>query len=126
MACPSRAFMQKVFRTLVAFMALAVCFGATGCRSFLASQGLKNYAVKVKPVEGLTPNRYQEDFLYLTTLAQEVFTLEDRYFPAEKRAAMEREILRDLGRPGCSRAAFLLNIHRYLGAFNNQHATIEY
>ena len=51
---------------------------------------MKNYPVKIKSVEGIaSPNRYQEDFLYLKTLAEEVVPLEDRYFPQEKRAALE-------------------------------------
>src|SRR6266850_1255631 len=90
-------------RTLGIFLSLVLSLSSTGCRSFLRSKAMKNYAVKIKPVDGLAaPNRYQEDFLYLKTLGEEVFPLEDRYFPPEKRAAMEEEILRKLGEPNCS------------------------
>ena len=50
----------------------------------------------------------QEDFLYLKTLAEEVVPLEDRYFPADKRAAIERQILQELGQT-CQNRHRLLN-----------------
>ena len=112
-------------RTLGIFLSLVLSLSSTGCRAFLRSKAMKNYPVKIKPVDGLTaPNRYQEDFLYLKTLGEEVFPLEDRYFPPEKRAAMEQEILRKLGQSGCSYETFVLSLERYLGAFNCQHAGI--
>ena len=50
---------------------LLLSLSSTGCRSFLANQGMKNYPVKAKPVDGLpSPNRYQEDFLRLNTLVR--------------------------------------------------------
>src|SRR5438128_1127972 len=104
-------------------LSLVLSFGSTGCRSFLAEHAMKTYPVKIKPVDGLAaPNRYQEDFLYLKTLGEEVVPLEGRYFPRDKRAAMEQEILRELGKPGCSNETFVLSVRRYLAAFNNEHA----
>ena len=104
---------------------LALTLGSMGCRSFLRDQAMKDYPVKIQPMAGLpAPNRYQEDFLYLKTLGQEVVPLEDRYFPPSKRAAMEQKILQELGRPDCSYETFLFDISSYLGAFNNQHATV--
>src|SRR6185503_16284025 len=50
--------------------------------------------------------------------------LEDRYFLPDKRAAVEGEILRKLGQPGCSYETFLFSIEGYLSAFNNQHACV--
>lgn len=86
---------------------------------------MKSYPAKIKPVEGLAaPNPYQKDFLYLKTLVEEVFPLQERYFPPEKRAAMEQEILRKLGEPGCSRETFLLSLDSYLSEFDNQHAGV--
>lgn len=106
-------------------LSLGLLLGATGCRSFLSQQAMKNYPVKVEPVKGLpSPNRYQEDFLYLKTLGETVVPLEDRFFPPAKRAAMEKEILRELGRPGCSYETFVASLRRYLAAFNCQHACI--
>ncbi len=88
---------------------------------------MKSYRVKAKPIVGLaSPNRYQQDFLHLKTLAEEVFPLEDRYFPPDKRATMEKEILQKLGEPGCSYEAFLLNVRSYLAAFNNMHAAVVF
>src|SRR5829696_5536215 len=85
------------------WLSLLLALGSTGCRSFLASQAMKTYPVTVRPVEGFAaPNRYQEDFLYLKTLGEEVVPLADRYFAPDKRAAMEQEILRKLGEPDCS------------------------
>ena len=108
-------------------LGVLLSFGSTGCRSFLAEQALKTYPVKIKPEQGLVhPNRYQEDFLYLKTLGEEVVPLEDRFFPPDQRAEMEREILRELGKPDCSRETFILSLRRYLAAFNNEHARIEY
>jgi len=86
---------------------------------------MKDYHVKAKPVAGFeNPNRYQKDLLYLRTLAEEVVPLEDQYFPPEKRAALERELLQKLGRPDCDRAAFLLCLQEYLAKFNCEHAYI--
>jgi hypothetical protein len=97
-----------------------VLLSSTGCRSFLRNHAIKTYSVKVKPVEGFTtPNRYQEDFLYLKTLGEEIVPLADRYFPPDKRAAMEQDILRKLGEPGCSHETFLFSLDRYLGAFSS-------
>ena len=108
-------------------LGVVLSFGSTGCRSFLAEHAMKTYPVKIKPVTGLVaPNGYQEDFLYLKTLGEEVVPLEDRYFPPDKRAAMEQEILRDLGQARCSHETFVLSIRRYLAAFNNEHARITY
>src|SRR4051794_38565897 len=74
------------FNRLIA-LSLLLCLSSTGCRSFLASQGMKNYPVKAEPVIGLpSPNRYQQDFLHLKTLADDVFPLENRYFPPDRRA----------------------------------------
>jgi hypothetical protein len=99
----------------------------TGCRSFLAGQAMKTYPVRIQPVAGLAaPNRYQEDFLYLKTLGEEVVPLQDRYFPPEKRATMEQEILQKLGQADCSYETFLFSIRRYLAAFNNEHAEVKY
>src|SRR5436190_24231448 len=96
-------------------LGVVLSLSSTGSRSFLAGQAMKTYAVKIKPVEGLAaPNRYQEDFLYLKTLGEEVVPLEDRYFPPDKRAAMEEEILRKLGQRDCSYETFLFSIRRYL------------
>jgi hypothetical protein len=78
-------------------LSLLLFFSSTGCRSFLAGQAMKTYPAKVKPVDSLAkPNRYQEDFLYLKTLGEEVVPLQDRYFPPDKRVAMEQEILQKL------------------------------
>lgn len=99
----------------------------TGCRSFLASQAMKTYPVRIQAVDGLVaPNRYQEDFLYLKALGEEVVPMQDRYFPPDTRAAMEQEILQKLGQPDCSYETFLFSIRRYLAAFNNEHAIITY
>ena len=108
-------------------VSLVLSLGSTGCSSFLRTQGMKDYQVKIKPADGVVaPNDYQADFLYLKALGEEVFPLEDHYFPPEKRASMEREILQTLGQPGCSRETFYVGIRRYLSAFNNQHARVEY
>ncbi len=108
-------------------LSLVLSFGSTGCRSFLAEDAMKTCPVKIKPGDRLVAsNGYQEDFLCLKTLGEEVVPLEDRYFPPGKRAAMEEEILRDLGQPGCSHETFVLSIRRYLAAFNNQHAGVYY
>lgn len=108
-------------------MGLVLSLSVTGCRSFLASQGMKSYPVQIKPVEGLAaPNHHQQDFLRLKTLPEEVFPLADRYFPPDKRAAMERDILKELGQEGCTYETFLLNVRRYLAAFDNMHAAVVY
>src|SRR5438105_4614337 len=108
-------------------LGLVLSFGSTGCHSFLAEHALKTYPVKIKPVAGLAaPNRYQEDSLYLKTLGEEVVPLEDHYFAPDKRAAMEQKILQELGKPGCSHETFVLSLSRYLSAFNNEHARIEF
>lgn len=106
-------------------LSFVLSLSSTGCRSLLRAQVMKDYPVKIKPVDGVTaPNRYQEDFLHLKTLAEEVVPLEDRYFPPDKRAAMEQEILRKLGQPGCSHETCLLSVESYLGAFTCQHACV--
>jgi hypothetical protein len=106
-------------------LALGLSLSSTGCRSFLRDQAMKDYPVKIKTVETFTsPNRYQWDFLYLKTLVEEVFPLKDRYFAPDKRAAMEREILQNLGRPDCSYETFVFSLQRYLAAFHCQHACI--
>ena len=88
---------------------------------------MKAYPVKPPSVDSIVdPNRYQKDFFYLKALGEEVFPLQDRYFPPDKRAAMETEILRKLGTPDCSYETFLFSIRSYLAAFNNEHARIEY
>src|ERR1041384_36876 len=88
---------------LSAFVVGVLSLGSTGCRSFLAAQVMKTYPAKIKPADRLVAhNKYQEDFLYLKTLGEEVFPLQDRYFPPAKRAAMEQEILQTLGEPRCS------------------------
>jgi hypothetical protein len=109
------------------WLSLLLALSSTGCRSFLASQGMKNYPVKAKPMDALaSPNRYQQDFLYLETLAEEVFPLENRYFPPDQRAAMEKDILQQLGQPGCSYETFLFDVRSYLAAFNNMHAAVVF
>jgi hypothetical protein len=115
-----RAFLSALLGTVLSF-------GSTGCRSFLAEHAMKTYPAKIKPVDDLAAhNKYQEDFLYLKTLGEEVFPLQDRYFPSAKRAAMEQEILQTLGEPRCSYETFVVAVERYLAAFNNQHARVEY
>ena len=121
--------MTTILKPSVRCALLLLCaeliLASTGCRSFLAGQAMKNYPLKIEPAAALAAtNRYQEDFLYLITLAGEVFPLEDRYFPPEKRQAMEQEILRKLGRPGCTHDEFVLSIESYLNEFNCQHAGI--
>lgn len=108
-------------------LSLVLSLSSTGCRSFLAGQAMKAYPVKSKPVQGLAaPNRYQEDFLYLKTLGEEVVPLADRYFPPDKRASMEQDFLQKLGQPDCSYETFLFSIRSYLAAFNNEHACVRY
>jgi hypothetical protein len=108
-------------------LSVVLSFGSTGCRSFLAEHAMKTYPAKIKPADQLiAANGYQEDFICLKTLGEEVVPLEDRYFPPDKRAAMEKEILQDLGRPGCTHETFVLSLRRYLAAFSNEHARIEY
>jgi hypothetical protein len=86
---------------------------------------MKTYPVKLKTTEGVAAtNRYQEDFLYLKTLGEEMFPLADRYFPPDQRLPMEQEILQGLGQPDCSYETFLFSIRRYLAGFNNEHARI--
>lgn len=88
---------------------------------------MKSYRVKVTPMGELaSSNRYQQDFLYLKTLAEEVFPLENRYFPPDKRAKMEEDILKKLGEPDCGYETFLLNVRSYLASFNNMHAAVIY
>lgn len=107
------------------WLGLSLMLISTGCRSFLAGTAMKNYPIKVKPIPGLaSPNKYQADFLYLKTLGEQVVPLEDRYFPPDKRAAMEGEILRTLDESDCSRQTFVWCLQRYLAAFNNEHACI--
>ncbi len=118
------SFRCKLAWNCLVALGLALSLASTGCRSFLRDQAMKDFPVKASPVDGLTPNRYQEDFLYLKKLGEEVVPLEDRYFPPEKRAAMEQEILRNLGQPGATYETFLFSVERYLGAFNNQHARV--
>ncbi len=89
-----RVLKASVFLTVVLSLSFVLSLSSTGCRSFLRDQAMKDYTVKIKPTGGVTaPNRYQEDFLYLKALGEEVFPLEDRYFPPDKRAGMEQEIL---------------------------------
>jgi hypothetical protein len=108
-------------------LTVVLSFGSSGCRSFLAEHAMKTYPAKIKPADQLiASNGYQEDFICLKTLGEEVVPLEDRYFPPDKRAAMEREILQNLGQPGCTHETFVLSLRRYLAAFNNEHARIAY
>src|SRR5687768_807424 len=109
------------------WLSVMLSLSSTGCRSFLAGQAMKTYPAKAKPADGFTaPNRYQEDFLYLKTLGEEMVPLADRSFPPEKRRAMEQEILRRLGEPDCSYETFLFHIRSYLAGFNNEHASVRY
>jgi len=86
---------------------------------------MKSYSVKINPADSLTAsNNYQQDFLYLKTLADEVVPLQDRYFPPDKRAALEQEILQQLGDPGCTHETFVLSLDRYLAGFNCEHAAV--
>jgi hypothetical protein len=86
---------------------------------------VKNYPVRIKPHEGVSkPNSYQEDFLYLKGLALAVVPLADKYFPPEKRAAMEKDILARLGDHQCAKEEFFHCISRYLAGFANEHACI--
>lgn len=106
---------------------LVLSLGSTGCESFLAEHAMKTYPAKIKAADALAAtNRYQKDFLCLKTLGEEVVPLEDRYFPPDRRAVMEQEIFRDLGRRDCSHETFVLSLRRYLAAFNNEHARIEF
>jgi hypothetical protein len=108
-------------------LSLVLSLGSTGCRSFLREQAMKDYPVKIKLAGGVTaPTPYQEDFLYLKTLGETVFPLEDHYFPPDKRAAMEQEILGKLGQPGCSYETFRFSLRAYLAGFNSEHACVEY
>ncbi len=127
MKTPSGILLRSLGLNGLLALSLVLALCSTGCRSFLAQQAMKAYPAKIKPVDGIAkPNRYQEDFLYLKTLGEEVVPLEDRYFPPDKRAAMEQEILRKLGEPGCSYETFLVSVHHYLAAFNSEHARIDY
>jgi hypothetical protein len=119
--------MENRGQNRVFILLLLLCVCATGCKSFLAEHAMKNYTVKV-PANGpfIATNSYQEDFLYLKTLGEQVVPLEDHYFPPERRAAMEREIFHELGQPGCTHDTFVLCIRRYLAAFNNEHADIVF
>lgn len=86
---------------------------------------VKNHPVQIKPYEGISkPNSYQADFLYLKALAEDVVPLVDKYFPPEKRAAMEKDVLARLGDPKCTKEEFFHCISRYLAGFTNGHACI--
>lgn len=105
---------------------LGLLIGVTGCSSFLQEQGMKNYRVQPKAVANIPrPTPYQEDFIYLKTLGEEVVPLEDKYFPPDKRAALEQEIMADFAKPSCSKETFVYDICRYLAGFCNEHARKE-
>ncbi|MFC1840627.1 S41 family peptidase [Thermodesulfobacteriota bacterium] len=92
-----------------------------GCSSMLT-----NYKVRPAPVSNISDyNSYEQDFLYLVTLCEEVIPLADKYFPKEKRSLMEKEILERLGGPNATKAVFVYSISKYLAGFTNQHAYVE-
>lgn len=125
--CMSPVIHSRFQAFLSALVVSVLSLGSTGCRSFLAEHAMKTYPASIKSADRLAAhNAYQEDFLYLKTLGEEVVPLQDRYFPPAKRAAMEDEILQTLGEPRCSYEAFVVGVERYLAAFNNQHARVEY
>jgi hypothetical protein len=83
--------------------------------------------VKVDAVAGLPkPNRYQKDFLHLRSMVDEAFPNPDRYFPPPKRASIENDILSQLGAPDTTYETFVFSLHRYLAAFSNQHAVVQF
>jgi hypothetical protein len=101
---------------------LCLLLSAMGCSKRMM---LKNYPVHPKSFAGISnPNPYQEDFLYLKTLSEEVVPLADKYFPPDKRAAMEKDILARLGDSQCTQEVFTYCIRRYLAGFTNEHAYI--
>src|SRR4051812_17522664 len=113
------------FEVLFGIGCLLLC--STGCSSFLWHHGMKQFRPEIRtagPPAAL--NEYQEDFVYLKTLCDEVFPVADRYFPSERRAAMEHAILQNLVDSNCTRETFVLGIRTYLAAFNNQHARLDY
>lgn len=118
---------QLIFlgRSLGLGLLTALLLLCAGCQSLVMNRVMKQYPLQPQPLAELPhPNRYQQDFIYLKQLGEEVFPLEDHYFPPEKRHAMEGEILKQLGEPGCSQETFTSGVRRYLAAFNNQHAQV--
>lgn len=69
-------------------------------------------------------NKYQKDFLHLTSLCREGFPLIDSYFPAGERRELELEILFRLGREDAGEKIFTVLCRKYLARFHNQHTTI--
>ena len=99
---------------------------AAGCTSVAENLLVIKHPVQPESDVGTTRiNHYQKDFLYLKTLSEEIVPLADKYFPPDKRAAMEKDIFARLGDPECTMEVFEYCISRYLAGFNNQHALVD-
>ena len=86
---------------------------------------MKSYPLKIEhSSQEEATNRFQHDFLYLKTLADEVVPLADRYFPREQRRKRQAKILQQLGKDDCGYETFVPAIEHYLAGFNNEHARI--
>lgn len=93
----------------------------SGCSSML-----KNYQLEPGRLPDLHEyNNYEQDFFYLKALCEEAVPLADKYFPPERRSALEKEILKRLGGPGVTEEIFVYCVCRYLAGFSNQHAYVE-
>lgn len=94
--------------------------------SAIVKHGQKNYKPAiVKSAQYRQYNKYQKDFLHLSTLCQEGFPLIDTYFPPEQRKPLEQEILTRLGAPGVNDKIFTVQSRKYLAHFQNQHTSIS-
>lgn len=94
----------------------------TSCGVVLQKTGTKSYRDPItKTEEYRSLNRFQQDFLYVSTICGKHFPLADKYFPKEERRAMEREILGKLAGQGVSDLQFQLSLKQYLSRFENQH-----
>lgn len=97
-------------------------FLCSSCGFFLQNTATKNFKDPVtRTTEYQTLNRFQQDFLYLKTVCDKHFPLADKYFPKDKRLALEKFIIEKLNRTSLTDLEFRLYLRTYLSNFNNQH-----
>jgi hypothetical protein len=110
----------------IRLISAVLIFICSSCGIVLQKNGTKNFKDPItKTSRYKSLNKFQQDFLYLSTICNQYYPNADKYFPKENRQVIETEILKKLENEKLSDLTFRLYLKNYLSNFDNQHTWIS-